>query len=173
MDQTELQNQIDDLKRRLDEKDRQQITYPLDIQSIQVLNNYFMRLNDVILTTGGVGGIVTISFIGTQNQLKTSNNKLNVSPARFVVSENTYVPYTVNTTSNIISIVPGNRFQFVDDETVYFQTEDTLPSPLGAGTYYVINAAADGKSFKVSASLGGAEVNITDTGTGKQYVFYL
>lgn len=175
MDQTDLQSQIDELKRRLDERDRQQVTYPLDYQSIQVLNKYFMRLKNVVLTTGGVAGIVTISYIGTQDEFNTSTNTDIRAPLNFVVSENTYVQYTVDPTTNIFTIIPGNRFQFVDGESVYFETEDAKPDPLGPGTYYIINAAADGKSFKVTTVSGSAPdiVDITNTGSGKQYLFYL
>lgn len=161
-DNQDLQRQIDELKRRLDARDKQQITFPLDLQSVQVLSKYFMHLTDKVLYTGGVAAKVFINYLGKQDE------KL------FQVSENTYVPYTVNTTSNVISIIPGTRFRFVNDQRVYFTTSDTYPDPLdGVTTFYVISAAADGLSFKVSTSLGGAEVNITTTGTGKQYVFYL
>jgi len=168
MDNENLQSQIDELKARLDARDKQQITYPLDYQSIKILSKYFMYLTKKVLTIGGVASKTFISYIGKQD-----SDSIDLGPAEFVVSENTYVQYTVNTSTNIISIIPSTRFRFVDDEAVYFVTEDAFPDPLdGVTTYYVISAASDGLSFKVSDSLGGAEINITTTGTGKQYVFY-
>ena len=161
MDNENLQNQIDELKRRLDARDKQQITFPLDVQSINTLQKYFMRITDTIKTTGGAAAKIFFTYVGIQDE------------RRFEVSENLFVPYTVDASTNIFTIVPGTRFKFVDGEAVYFATEDAVPSPLIAGTdYYVISASADGTSFKVSDSVGGPEINITDTGSGKQYIFY-
>lgn len=139
--QQDLQQQIDELKRRLDERDKQQITYPLDTQSIQVLQKYFMRITDTVLYIGGVAAKTFISYVGKQD------DKI------FEVNESTYVPYTVDPSTNIITITPGMRFRFVNDEKVYFVTEDTYPNPLnGIQTFYVIEAASDGMSFQVSLS---------------------
>lgn len=57
---------------------------------------------------------------------------------------------------------------FADDDRVAFEAEDvgSLPAGIAAGTlYWVINAATD--TFKVSATQGGAAVNLTTTGSGK------
>jgi hypothetical protein len=57
---------------------------------------------------------------------------------------------------------------FADDDRVAFEAEDvgSLPTGLVAGTlYWVINSGAD--TFKVSATQGGAAVNLTATGSGK------
>jgi hypothetical protein len=52
---------------------------------------------------------------------------------------------------------------------VCFTTATTLPAGLAlATTYYVINATLD--TFQVSATYGGAAVNITDAGTGAHAV---
>jgi hypothetical protein len=52
-----------------------------------------------------------------------------------------------------------------DNDIVQFTTTGTLPAPLNTGVnYYVINA--NGDDFKVSATMGGAEINITTAGTG-------
>lgn len=48
-----------------------------------------------------------------------------------------------------------------------FTTTGTLPAGLSlATTYYVIASGLGANTFKVSATLGGAAVDITDTGTG-------
>lgn len=50
---------------------------------------------------------------------------------------------------------------------VRFSTTDTLPAGFAlAITYYVIAAGLTADAFKVSATLGGAEVDITTAGTG-------
>jgi hypothetical protein len=57
---------------------------------------------------------------------------------------------------------------FANDDRVAFEAEDvgSLPTGLAAGTlYYVVNAATD--TFKVSATQGGAAIDITTTGSGK------
>lgn len=68
---------------------------------------------------------------------------------------------------------------FVDEDAVVFTGAD-LPAPLVAGTtYYVIATGLTADEFQVSATLGGAAVNLSDDGTGDmtvnggQYYSYL
>jgi hypothetical protein len=57
--------------------------------------------------------------------------------------------------------------ELVEDEIVRFTTTGTLPAGLSLATnYYVIAAGLTNDDFKVSATLGGGAVNITDAGTG-------
>ena len=169
-----LQRQIDELKRRLDAKDRQQITYPLDYESIEALNKYFMRITKTILTIGGIAAKTFISYIGQQGSDGVDTG--NLGAIKFVVSENTYAQYTTNATTDYLTLVQGSRFRFVDDEAVYFITEDTYPDPLdGVTTYYIINANDEGTTFQITTVSGSAPdiVDFADTGTGAQYLFYL
>jgi hypothetical protein len=54
---------------------------------------------------------------------------------------------------------------FVTIDGVRFSTTGKLPAPLQAGVdYYVVQA--DGMTFKVSATLGGAPINLTNAGSG-------
>lgn len=154
MDNNDIQSQIDELRRRLDARDAQQITFPLDVQSINVLNRYFLRIVDSVVTTGGVSGQVFVQYVGNQNGTKV------------VMAEDTYVPYTVDTTTNVFTV---NSAYFPNDTVVNVYTSDTVPSPLSTGTnYYVVNST--GLTFKLSTSLGGTAIDITTTGTGTQYV---
>jgi len=139
------------------EKERQQISFPLDFQSINVLKRDFMRIMSTITTIGGAGGNTFIEYAGEQGDLK------------FIVNKNTYVPYTVNVTSNVFTVTST---YFEDDMQVFVATSDTAPAPLAAdGTaYYVISST--GTTFKLSATQGGAEINITDSGTGSQYFYF-
>jgi len=156
-----LESRIAALEQWKLQREKQQIVFPLDKQSIDILSKYLMRITGTILTTGGAAGKVFITYKGIQDNKK------------FVVSEDTFVPYTVNVSSNIFTIAADSRFRFFDDEQVYFLSSDTVPAPLVSGTdYYVVNANAEGTSFQVSATLGGAAINITDAGTGEQYVFF-
>lgn len=154
MDQS-LEKRISALEKWQQERQRQQIVFPLDFQSQTILGKYFMHIISTITTIGGAGGTETTQFIGQQNELE------------FLVSQNFYVPYTVNATSNIFS-TPTAYFE--DDMVALVATTDTAPAPLVVGTdYYVVNST--GNTFQLSATLGGAAIDITDTGTGRQFIY--
>lgn len=164
MDNQQLENRIQALEKWKTERTRQQITFPLDTTSQQVLANYFMQITASVVSAGGAGGKQFLQFIGNQGIYS------------FSVTQNTYVPYTVNVSSNVITVnasltSTGNVFE--DDTELYvaFTLNGVPPSPLTEGTpYYVINSS--GTTFKLSTTVGGAEINITDTGTGNQYLYY-
>lgn len=155
-DNENLQSQIDELKRRLDERDAQQIVFPLDVNSVNVLNRYFMRITGSIITTGGAGGNTFVEYNGNQNGTE------------FLVGSNTYVPFTVIPSADTLTVTK----QYFDNGTlVNLYTSDTLPAPFVTGTdYYVVNASATGLTFKLSATFGGAAIDITTSGTGTQYI---
>lgn len=152
----QLKNDIEDLKKWKEERMRQQISFPLDIHSIETLMNYFMRILSTVETVSGVGGNVFINYIGKQGNLE------------FQVDKNTFIPYTVNATTNVFT---NTQIVFQNDMQVYVSTEDTAPAPLVAGDpYFIVNAS--GLTFQLSATQGGAAINITDTGVGRQYIFF-
>lgn len=156
MDNTQLQKRIEALEKWKTDRERQQISFPLDIQSINVLSQNFMRILSQITTIAGAGGQESTYFTGRQGSFN------------FQVSENSFIPYVVNTTTNIVSV---NGFSFEDDNRLYLSTSDTCPTPLDTSTtYYVINST--GSSFKLSLTSGGAEIDITDSGVGTQYLYY-
>ena len=151
-----LENRIAALEKWQDERKKQQIVFPLDFQSQKILANYFMQIVGEITTTEGAGGNEFTLYLGKQGLLN------------FNVSKNTYVVYTVNATSNVFTTVGVN---FMDDAQLFVATSGTVPTPLALATgYYVINSA--GQTFQLSATLGGAAINITNTGTGTQYIYY-
>jgi hypothetical protein len=154
-DIAQLKRQVAELMAWKDQRTAQQIMHPLDINSINILNESFMRIKTPIETTGGAAGNTFITYIGNQGNLQ------------FTVERNTYVPYTVNTTTDFLTATQ----YFPNDTFVYFATSDTLPSPLVEGTqYFVVNST--GTSFQVSATQGGAAINLTTTGTGSQFIYY-
>lgn len=64
-------------------------------------------------------------------------------------------------------LINATAHGLVANDIVEFSTDDTLPAPLSIGTdYYVIAGGLTADVFKVSLTLGGTAVNITDTGTG-------
>jgi len=76
--------------------------------------------------------------------------------------------FTVNTSTDTLSI-PGVTLP--NGTPVMCLSSTTLPSGLGAALTqrYVINSAAG--SCKLSATVGGSALDITDAGTGTHYIF--
>ncbi len=165
MDNQQLLKRIEALEKWKADRERQQIVFPLDFQSQTILSNYFMRIIDTItyITVGAEEHVVT-SYIGEQNQNLGSNGQI-----RFQVGNVNVFPYTVNATTNILTVPGGQRFEDGTAVSVYYAPDGALPSPLAVNTtYYVVSST--GTSFKLSATSGGAEINITDTGTGRQFI---
>jgi len=157
MNNEELIARIEKLEKWKLDRERQQITLPLDVTSQLVLQQYFMRIVDTIITEGGAGGNTFVQYLGKQGDKE------------FLVGENTYTPYIVNTTTNVLT-TSGTKY-FEDDMQVYVATSNTPPAPLDPiTTYFVISS--NGTAFKLSLTQGGAEIDITDTGVGNQYIYF-
>lgn len=157
----ELEKKVAELSKWKDERTKQQITYPLDFESIKTLGKYFLRIIGSFILVGGVAGREFKYFFVQQDLMIAS------------IGEDKSVRFTA-ATDDTITLVSGFSpiHTFADDDRVYVSTSDTLPSPLSSTTtYYVISSA--GTTFKLSTSSGGAAVNITDTGTGTHYINYL
>lgn len=160
MDNQQLQRRIEALEKWQKEKEKQQIAFPLDIQSIEILNKYFVHYISTIGYDAGVGSNHFIKYLAMQDNLL------------FELNPPSLVSYTVNVTTNYLTTnqISGN-IKFFDNFEVVLYTDGTPPSPLtaqGLTTYYVINS--DGYTFQLSATLGGAAINITDTGYGRQFI---
>lgn len=152
----QLEARIRELEKYVAERKRQQISFPLDVQSRIILQNYFMSITGVVKTVGGVSGNEFISYIGQQGDFP------------FEVSYNTFIPYTVNVSSNVLTV---QRIAFQDDQMVYVSTSGTPPSPLDTVTnYFVVNSS--GLTFQLSLTQGGAPIDITDDGDGSQYIYF-
>lgn len=75
-------------------------------------------------------------------------------------------PVTVTVTA-ATNVFAATAHGLVAGNVVQFSTSTTLPTPLLAGRdYFVIASGLTVDAFKVSLTLAGAEVDITDTGTG-------
>jgi len=143
-------------------RERQQITFPLDRVSIDVLSKYFMRLIGQYVYFGGAAGNPFLVYEGIQDK------------TRFEI-EAALIEYIASAGTDFVSILyPNIPFTvFANDESLVLFTTDTEPGGLsGAGgtLYYVVNATADGLSFQLSLTLGGAAVNITSGGIGRQFL---
>lgn len=165
MNNDELIKRIEALEKWKEDRERRQITYPLDFESIEALNKYFVRVVDEYDYTfdGGVGGA---TFQVKVFEALQDNNLMKISPAE--------IRYIANPDDNVITII--NKIptsQFADDQQVLLFTTDTAPGGLSAGdltTYHVVESSTDMYSFKLSLSQGGAAVNITSKGTGRQII---
>lgn len=148
----QLERQVQELLSWKLSKERQQISYPLDENSKQVLNKDFISL---ITRLEFTQSLVPEPFIAL---LVTQNGKQHMLPAYGSLFQ-----FTAATTDVITSQVT-----FVDNMLVTLFTTDTLPAGLDDTTsYYTVNSS--GNTCKLSLTLGGAAVDITDTGTGLHY----
>jgi hypothetical protein len=161
MNETEtLKQQVADLMAWKADMEKQLIKYPIDAESVKVLNLYFPRIVSDYKIVAGAGGNVFNDYILRQD-----------TRTFFGQSTERSLRYTVDASSNVFTLVGGQYL--LDGTHVYFSTSDTAPDPIDTltGDYYIISASTN--TFKISETLGGAEVDITDSGTGQQYIgFY-
>lgn len=137
-------------------RETQQITFPIDSKSVEILQNYFMRILGT-LSSFGVGGDVETSYIGKQANLE------------FIVGKNQFIPYAVDIVNDLI--IPSMQVGFENGQKIYFISEDTFPGGMGGIDYFVINAAAG--SFQITTIAGdvGSIVDITSVGVGRQWLW--
>jgi hypothetical protein len=156
-----LEREVAELIQWKADRMRQQVTYPLDNTSIDIINKHFMRITGDYTYTAGAGANAFLVKEGIQD-----NN-------RFEVTSN-YIEYTANASTDLLTIkYPNGTSIFTDDTQVILITTNTAPTGLtadGSTSYYVVNAASDGASFKLSASAGGAAINLTTDGVGRQFI---
>jgi len=134
-----LENQIKTLEQWKSEKEKQQIKFPLDNQSIEILNKYFMRIYETVTATGGAGGNTFTSYLGKQGS------------TYFVVLPDNLIPFTANPTTDYLTVTDS---YFTDWTPVYFSTTGTLPAPLD-NTLFNFVIESDGLNFKIVTQQGG------------------
>lgn len=161
-----MEKRISDLERWKEERIAQQITYPLDYRSLAVLGKYFLSQTAEIEFVGASGNSSRIILI--QQDGKTNG----------IYTYPSLITYTANTTTDTLSIgqdlVNLNQGSFSDGQQVLIQTTDTSPAPLSdAAPYYVVNSSLGGTRIQVSATFGGAAINLTTTGTGQQFIYFV
>lgn len=71
----------------------------------------------------------------------------------------------LTTSAAVSDVITATGHDYSDGDVIQFATDTTLPAPLVAGTNYYARDVSGG-TFKVSATRGGAAIDITDTGTG-------
>jgi hypothetical protein len=159
MDDTTLQR-IEKIEKWIADREKQQLVYPLDAETLNILRKYFMNIVDVVDYEAGVGSNPFRLYIGKQD-----NNEFEVSPVSLI-------QYTVDPATNYVYVSSSWR-KFFDGDEVTLQTTGSAPAPLSAGigtTYYVINSTDAYRTFQLSATSGGSAINITNTGSGRQFI---
>lgn len=80
-----------------------------------------------------------------------------------------FVSVTVDATSNLFT---ASSHGLVAGDTVIFETDGTIPTGLTEDQqYYVISSGLTTNDFKVSTTLGGSAVDITDAQTSSNHSF--
>lgn len=169
MDLTEIQNKIESLERKVTELEswkaeriKQQIDFPLDKESINILGESFMSIYDIITFTNPSG----IEFNSVIFKQGIKGGLVDVGFPLYRFSASTSDVLTIG-----VDIVNSSQGAFDDDTQVMLRTTGTLPAPLSDVTiYYVVNSTGGGTSIKLSLTQGGSAINITDTGSGSHYI---
>lgn len=157
---TQLENRIKELEKWKADRMKQQILFPLDNQSIDILRKHFVYYLSTIGYDAGVGSNHFTEYLAMQDGIL------------FGLNPPSLIPYTVDPATDYLTThqISGN-IKFFDDFTVVLYSDGTPPDPLsaqGLTTYYVINS--DGYTFQLSETLGGAAIDITDSGSGRQFI---
>lgn len=152
----QLERQVQELLNWKDNKDKQQIQYPIDVNSKKVLKEglYYPNGKLIPISSYVYSDLLSIGIVFMFNGIEM------VSPATSILKTFTAA------ISDVITSV-GHGFQ--DGRYVAVASTGTLPAGLDEVTpYYVINSTAD--TFKLSTTLGGGAVDITDAGSGTHYI---
>lgn len=160
MNNEELIARIEALERWKTDREKQQINFPLDNQSIEILNNYFMRLTSSYSYEGGAAGHTFQVYIGQQKNVPG----LAISPAQFEVSSATTFRYSMTDLPNDIATIVGSTIG--DGARFNISTTGTVPAGLDTlETYWAIGVTAN--TFKFSTD-GVTPIDVTTNGTGIQ-----
>lgn len=135
---------------------------------LSLATNYYVieaATNTFKLSTSLNGGEVDITNTGTGTH--TYSLQEMTCTAHGLINGRTIKPTSTVTvfTADASDVCTKAAHNMVNGSTVKLYTTGTLPAGLNTTTlYYVVEKATD--TFKLSTSLGGGAVNITDAGTG-------
>ena len=158
---TQLENRIKELEKWKTERTKQQIVFPLDIQSLEILRKYFLYIKETIT-------IINEDYPGSPSLLDMYLAKQDTMDVDFRKSK--IFSYIANISTDFLAI-EGNK-NWVNGTRLFFMTSDTAPTPIdttGATDYYVVGTT--GKTFQISLTPGGAAIDITDVGVGRQFIY--
>jgi len=152
----QLERQVAELTNFKEKKESQQISFPLDITSINILNKYFLRIVGKYVYGGGVALQPFTVYEGLQDQTR-------------VEFQNSSIEYTADPTTNILTLIYPNDVTYSVDSVINIVTTDTPPGGLSELTNYYISSPTP-TGFKLAASPGGAAIDITSKGIGRQFL---
>lgn len=159
----QLKRKVEELEKYVKERKVQQIIDPLDERSRKILNKYFLSIVTQFTSTG-------VGSTEFQNYIIKQDNK-----GYRAVSELPIYTFAANSSTDTLEIgtnvITGEQGSYPNDTqiVVFANFTGTLPSPLSSAlTYYVVGAS--GNNIQLSATLGGAAINLTDAGTGEFYI---
>lgn len=165
-DLTQLQKDVADLKLWKEQKERQQISFPLDTTSLTILSKYFLSIVGFFSTTGGAAGNFFSNML-----MKQENKTIALS------IWNAFIQVVPNSSTHVFTLLTdftsGTQGKVSNDQfiTIFSPTPGNTPTLIDNGSgYFVVNTS--GNTFKLSASKGGAAINFTDNGTGQQYIIF-
>lgn len=153
---TQLQAQVAELMAWKEERTRQQLKYPLDTATLNILKKYFLR------TTGKVyrqlGSDIFVGYFTIQQD---------DSPVSLgLMSERNLIQFSVNISTDVVTFLSGIPH---DGDAYTPYTSGILPDSLwDYDTLFIINSS--GNTCKFSDTLGGSPLDITSLGVGSQYL---
>ncbi len=161
---TELQERVSMLEAWKMIKERQQLSYPLDLDSLRVLRKYFLSNLGVFLTGGGAAGTPFANIL-----IQQENNVFPVSiSSKMIIG----VPDSVGDTYTLLTdLVTGAQGVLTNDMFVTILAPDPGDVPTGlinGSGYFIVNHS--GNTVQLSLTKGGAAVNFTTNGSGTQYI---
>lgn len=158
----ELEKRIQELEKWRKEKEGQQIRFPLDAQSISVLNKYFTSKVGEIEFQNNNGNFIKYVLMKQDNQVEF------MAAFREMILFTAATSDTITLQQDLVNNILKPELTNGDSVSVF--STGALPSPLTDVTfYYVVSASAN--TIKLSGTMGGAAINITDTGTGTHYIY--
>lgn len=169
-------DRLDRLEKWQSEREEQQIKFPLDANSLSVLNKYYLHIIDIYPTFGGAAGKSFVNFVGQQDNIPTKllNDSNGVASGfalnKFNIQQLNLLPYSVDATTDKLTLADDLA---IDSDGMYatFYTNDAAPGGITAGLgtpAYKLNNVLD-LTFQIQDTNGGT-VNITSAGTGRQFL---
>lgn len=147
-------------------REAQQITFPLDPKSFQILNELFVSAIDNY----------TVDWAGSGASGKFGVVELLQGPMRAVIRTQ-MIRYRVNPDDDTLTVIDRINANKLEDGTqiVFYTSENNAPGGIvpggGSQIYTIYDTSADGFTFKVM-DVAMAPVDITSFGVGKQ-LFYI
>lgn len=134
------------------------------------IHKFYIEGNSIVLlpeiNTSVTGSLVFYIYL-RPNQLVQNERAATLAS---ISEASTTIKKNFQASATFVQVSPTNTITisthgFSDGNKITFSSTGTLPAGLVAGTqYYIVSAATN--TFKVSTSIGGSAVTITDVGSG-------